>query len=84
MRITSNATLNKVILFFVLWFCVYKNSVADNDIVIKKYAYGSLFWGQEKHSEPEIYSLFDSNEYIPEGTNIIDIGTRYTINQRMK
>lgn len=82
MHIILNDILNKIFYYILLlFFCTCCVARASSDIFIRKYAYGSLFWGGEKHSKLEVYPILASNEYIPEGTNSSQIGSKYIINQ---
>lgn len=82
MHIISNVTSSKVFIIITLIFnCYFMNKTNAEDILIKKYGYGSLYWKQEKHTEPGVYNILDSNEYIPENTSIREIAPSYSISQ---
>lgn len=80
MHTILSVIINKIV-FYLLFILYCNNAYSNNNILLKEYGYGSLYWRGQKHNKPNIYNLLESNEYIPEGTPVSEIGQNYIITQ---
>ena len=60
---------NRALCFTLLFSCFYSiNSKASEEVTLRKYGYGKLYWNGVLHKKPELYPLLESKRYITPDT----------------